>query len=199
MGRILTYDRDRVVRAARDVFWNRGYTDAGIGDLEQATGLGRSSLYHAFGSKKGLFEAVVAAYLSEVVRTRLAPLQEPDVSPEAIDRYIAEMRSALTSSSARSRSGCLLLNAACSPIVDDEPDVRALVTAYTDELRRAVAAGVAARRPDLDGASSAALAEVCASLVISALVAARTDADAAARTLDTIGGALDAWDRRSPR
>ncbi|WP_125133040.1 TetR/AcrR family transcriptional regulator [Microbacterium sp. 10M-3C3] len=193
MGRTAQFDHDTVVRAARDVFWDRGYAETGVAELEAATGLTRSSLYHAFGSKKGVFEAVVAAYLDDVVRTRLAPLLVPDAAPTALADYLAEMRTAIASGSPRARSGCLLLNAACAPVVDDEPDVRALVVGYTAELRAGVAAGVARARADLAHDASAALAEVVASLVIAALAQARTDPGAAVRALDAASAAVRAW------
>ncbi|MFJ6653358.1 TetR/AcrR family transcriptional regulator [Microbacterium sp. NPDC091313] len=193
MGRTATFDRASVVRAARDVFWDRGWAETGVAELEAATGLMRSSLYHAFGSKKGVFEAVVAEYLDDVVRTRLTPLRAPDAAPSALADYLAEMRAALLSGSARSRSGCLLLNAACAPVVDDDPDVRGLVNAYTAELRVGVAAGVARARADLGPEASAALAEVVSSLVIAALALARTDPDAAIRSLDAADSAARSW------
>lgn len=194
MGRTVTFDRDDVVRAARDVFWARGYAEAGIGELEAATGLRRSSIYHAFGSKKGLFEAVVDGYLDEVVRSRIGPLLRLDAGADALADYIREMRGAILAGSSRARSGCLLLNAACAPVVDDDPEVRALVVAYTGELRTAVAAGVAAARPDLGSASCAALAEVCGSLVIAALAVDRVDHDGAVRSLDAVMATVGAWE-----
>lgn len=112
MGRSTTFDRDDVVRAARDVFWARGYGEAGIAELEEATGVKRSSLYHAFGSKKGLFAAVASAYLDDVVRTRIDPLRRADAGPAALADYIREMREAISAGP----SGCLLLNAACAPL-----------------------------------------------------------------------------------
>lgn len=193
MGRTATFDRDDVVRAARDVFWARGYAEAGIGELEEATGLNRSSLYHAFGSKKGLFEAVVAAYLEDVVRRRLGPLQQADAGATALADYVAEMRAAIAGGSPRARSGCLLINAACGPLVDDEPELRAIVNRYADELRQGVAAGVAAARPDLADATRAPLAEAVASLVIAALALARTDSDAAVRSLDAVAPLVAGW------
>jgi len=63
MGRTRTFDEDAVVRAARDVFWQHGYAEASVPDLEAATGLGRSSLYHSFGSKRELFDAAIESYL----------------------------------------------------------------------------------------------------------------------------------------
>ena len=49
MGRTQTFDTNEVVRAARAVFWEHGYESAALPELEKATGLSRSSIYHAFG------------------------------------------------------------------------------------------------------------------------------------------------------
>ena len=54
MARTQGFERDAVVRAARTVFWRRGFEDTAVPDLEEATGLSRSSIYNAFGSKRGL-------------------------------------------------------------------------------------------------------------------------------------------------
>ena len=56
MARTQSFDRDTVVRAARTLFWTVGYESASIPELETATGLSRSSIYNAFGSKRGLFD-----------------------------------------------------------------------------------------------------------------------------------------------
>ena len=56
MGRHKQFDDTVVVRAARDVFWQRGYASTSLADLEAATGLSRSSMYQTYGSKRGLFD-----------------------------------------------------------------------------------------------------------------------------------------------
>ncbi|HOZ57111.1 MAG TPA: helix-turn-helix domain-containing protein, partial [Nakamurella multipartita] len=68
MGRTKTFDPGEVVRAARAVFWTRGFESASLPELQEATGLSVSSIYHSFGSKRGLFDAAVASYLDEVAR-----------------------------------------------------------------------------------------------------------------------------------
>ena len=185
MGRIPSFDRAEVVRAARGVFWHEGYEGASVPALEEATGLRRSSLYHAFGSKRGLFDAAVESYLDEVVRPRLRPLQGADVAVTAARDYLVGLRDAL----ARARtlpatSGCLLINAASAPIGDDQA-VAETVAAYRAELRDALAAGVAARHPERSEGERLRLAEALTGLVVAALATVRVDAQAAARTLDT--------------
>ena len=54
MGRPKGYDRETVLLAARDLFWEQGYERTSIADLEERTGLNRSSLYTEFGSKRQL-------------------------------------------------------------------------------------------------------------------------------------------------
>ena len=73
MGRTQTFDTTEVVRSARRVFWEHCFENASIVELEQATGLNRSSIYYAFGSKRGLFDAAVESYLDEIIRPRLQP------------------------------------------------------------------------------------------------------------------------------
>src|ERR1700757_4861162 len=59
MARPKSYERDTVLIAARDVFWERGYEATSIAALEERTGLSRSSLYEEFGSKRDLFQAAL--------------------------------------------------------------------------------------------------------------------------------------------
>ena len=190
MERSRGFDERQVVRAARDVFWEQGYAETAVPDLERATGLRRSSLYHAFGSKRGLFDAAVESYLDEVVRPRLAPLQEAEVSPTALEDYLRGLRDAVSGSSAPAGGqGCLLMNATCSLLGQDEA-VRTTASRYHAELRTAVAAGVRARHPGLDETRARSLTTTVAGLVLSAMTLARVEGRAAADVLDAARDAL---------
>ncbi|MBC3761109.1 helix-turn-helix domain-containing protein [Quadrisphaera oryzae] len=196
MGRPAGFEEATAVRAARRVFWQHGYEQASVPDLERATGLGRSSLYHAFGSKRGLYDAALASYLDEVVRPRLRPLQTPPVAAGALAGYLERLLTAVSAvSTAGSRPpghedddrgdalhGCLLLNAAAAPIGQDET-VRAVVAAYRRELRAAVADGLAAARPDLAEDAREQLGESVTALVVAALALVRVDPQAAGDSL----------------
>lgn len=195
MGRTQTFDTDEAVRAARAVFWRHGYEDASLSALEDATGLGRSSLYHAFGSKRGLFDAAVRSYLDEVIRPRLRPLTTAPVSPEAIVDYFRGLRGALAAPDTLSaHSGCLLLNAAGAPISQDAA-VRDAIAGYRAELHRALGTGVSARWPDRASDERERLARVCTALLITALVLARVDTTSALESVDT---ALELLDHEAP-
>ncbi|MFE6966204.1 TetR/AcrR family transcriptional regulator [Agromyces sp. NPDC057679] len=184
MGRTQTFDTGDVVRAARAVFWEHGFESAALPELERVTGLSRSSIYHAFGSKRGLFDAAVDSYLDEVIRPRLAPLTVDPVAPTALEEYLAGLRDALTRhGTLPASSGCLLVNASASPIGHDDAVARTIAS-YRAELRAAFGNGVRARVAGGTPESQDLLADICTGLVISALASVRVDPDAAAGYLD---------------
>jgi TetR/AcrR family transcriptional regulator, transcriptional repressor for nem operon len=59
------------------VFWRRGYEGTGLVELEEATGLGRQSLYGVFGDKRGLFAKVVEHYFERVLKPGIDLLDAP--------------------------------------------------------------------------------------------------------------------------
>ena len=60
MARPREFDEAKVLASARQLFASNGYHGTSIDDLLQATGLLRGSLYKAFGSKRNLFEKILA-------------------------------------------------------------------------------------------------------------------------------------------
>ena len=68
VGRPRSFDPDVVLDQAMAVFWKQGFEGTGMPDLEQATGLGRQSLYGAFGDKRTLFARVVEHYFARVLK-----------------------------------------------------------------------------------------------------------------------------------
>ena len=59
--------RERVLRVATQLFATQGYHATGMKDLENASGLGRSSLYYQFPSKEALLFAIITPYLRELI------------------------------------------------------------------------------------------------------------------------------------
>ncbi|MER9318204.1 TetR/AcrR family transcriptional regulator [Mesorhizobium sp. M0659] len=52
--------RAKLITAARHAFGTIGYADASMDDFTASAGLTRGALYHHFGDKKGLLQAVIA-------------------------------------------------------------------------------------------------------------------------------------------
>ncbi|TFD53286.1 TetR/AcrR family transcriptional regulator [Cryobacterium sp. Hh11] len=193
MGRLQTFDSGVVVQAARNLFWDKGFDGASLADLEAATGVGRSSLYHAFGSKRGLFDAAVTDYLETVIRPRLAGLRSGATDASALLDYF----DGLTRATARqapysAQTGCLLVNCAAGLAAHDEP-TRAVVEGYRIELTDAL-------RHALESAAAQSAAEsvdervrTLASLSLSAMLVARVNRDEAIALLNTASNQVRIW------
>ncbi len=88
MARTKQFDERQVLLAAMLVFWEKGYEGTSILDLEQATGLGRTSIYNTFGNKRALFEQVLACYKESVMASLFTAMDSvPDIR-EGISRLL---------------------------------------------------------------------------------------------------------------
>ncbi|GHF35185.1 TetR family transcriptional regulator [Streptomyces mashuensis] len=84
MARPRMFDEERALDAAMRTFWEKGYEATSTQDLCAATGLGRSSIYNTFKSKRDLFERALAHYIDTTTATQLAVLE--DTRHRAADR-----------------------------------------------------------------------------------------------------------------
>jgi AcrR family transcriptional regulator len=64
-GRPREFDADAALAAALQVFWSKGYEGASLTELTEAMGIGRPSLYAAFGNKEALYRRALDLYESE--------------------------------------------------------------------------------------------------------------------------------------
>ncbi len=74
MARTREFDEEKVLDAAMQLFWEKGYEATSLSDLTSRMGIQRPSIYSAFGDKKELFEAALRKYTmsrASDVRTRL--------------------------------------------------------------------------------------------------------------------------------
>jgi AcrR family transcriptional regulator len=62
MARPRVFDEAEVLDRAMEVFWRHGYEGASMAELTKAMRLNSPSIYVAFGSKRGLFDAVLVRY-----------------------------------------------------------------------------------------------------------------------------------------
>ena len=62
MARPRDFDEAEVLDRAMEVFWRFGYEGASMAELAKAMGLTAPSIYAAFESKRGLFDAVLRQY-----------------------------------------------------------------------------------------------------------------------------------------
>jgi len=74
MARPRQFDERAVLTAVRDEFASKGYTATSLDDLTRATGLGKGSIYAAFGDKRGLFLAALELYANSTLEATRAAL-----------------------------------------------------------------------------------------------------------------------------
>jgi AcrR family transcriptional regulator len=62
MGRPRSFDIEKALDQALQVFWHKGYEGTSLSDLTEAMGINRPSLYAAFGNKEALFRKALDRY-----------------------------------------------------------------------------------------------------------------------------------------
>lgn len=110
MARPQEFEVNDVLDHAMDVFWQKGFDDASIQDLVDATGLNRGSLYNAFGDKAQLFASVMERYRA-MSPARLLASAPDDASPHQLIRDFLESLVERARSDSQNK-GCLITNTA---------------------------------------------------------------------------------------
>jgi AcrR family transcriptional regulator len=88
--------RAKLIQAARKAFATKGYAAASMDDLTAEAGLTRGALYHNFGDKKGLLQAVIDQIDAEMlVRMRTAQARAKTRWQGFLDEGIAYIEMAL--------------------------------------------------------------------------------------------------------
>jgi AcrR family transcriptional regulator len=135
------FDESDVIAAAREQFWTRGYGATSVDDLTVATGLGKGSLYGAFGDKHGLFTRALDSYISTSLDTVSAQLHDRRFGAyERLTRHIRGQASAAAADKAR--RGCMMARAAaelCSTDDEVEEKVERAYSAWCGELADTIA------------------------------------------------------------
>ena len=84
MGNTKQYDRTDLLDRAVELFRLQGFTATSTADLVTELGVNRKSMYAEFGSKQGLFEAVLERYTDAHLSGILAPIEAPDAGAKVI-------------------------------------------------------------------------------------------------------------------
>lgn len=110
MARPREFDIDVALDRAMHAFWSRGYEATSLDELCAATGLGRSSLYAAFGSKRLLYFETLERY-EKMVGHRLAAAF---AGPRPIRAALADFLDGLIDDIVKGpgRRGCFIGNSA---------------------------------------------------------------------------------------
>jgi len=109
MARPREFDPDEVLERATRVFWAKGFENASLDDLCEATGLNRSSLYSAFGDKRKLYLSALARYEDGSAARITAALEDRPIR-DGLKAFLASLIDSIVAGPGR--RGCFIGNCA---------------------------------------------------------------------------------------
>ncbi|MGO4616363.1 TetR/AcrR family transcriptional regulator [Nocardia sp. 2YAB30] len=124
MGRPRNFETDTVIERAMEEFWSHGYGGTSPAQLAEATGVGKGSLYHTFGSKRQLFDQALARYGRMGVERAVGLLFQPGSTCERIGAYLRETVDSDVAQPVR--RGCMVVNTSAELGGHDEEITRVL-------------------------------------------------------------------------
>jgi TetR/AcrR family transcriptional regulator, transcriptional repressor for nem operon len=83
--------RDKILDAAEVLFAKRGYAGVGLSEVAEVVGLGKSSLFHHFGSKAQLYAAVAARILRRIEDHLVRSLAKGGDPVVRLERWLDEL------------------------------------------------------------------------------------------------------------
>src|SRR3954469_12216637 len=147
MARPRKFAEEDVVAAAREQFWSAGYAGTSLEDLTEATGLGRGSLYGAFGDKHELYLRALEDYCAVTMGSVADDLGIPGV--RAFDRLVGHIRNAAGATPAEAKRGCLMAKSAAE-LGSTDKDVARRVKASMQKYQALLADTIAEAQRDGD-------------------------------------------------
>ncbi|MEV6601731.1 TetR/AcrR family transcriptional regulator [Actinoplanes sp. NPDC051346] len=179
MGRAKKFDPDVAVERAVDAFRVRGYGETSPQELADRMGIGKGSLYHAFGSKHELFLKSLEHYADQ----SLAELKAVMEGPEPIRDRVRRLLESFVDADLRDpdRCGCLIVNSVAELHDREDPASRFLGRSLENSesvIRTALVAAQAAGEIDADR-DPAALAGLVQAAMVGLRVLVKTTDDRA--------------------
>jgi AcrR family transcriptional regulator len=84
MARPLEFDRDLALERAMKLFWEKGFAATSTDSLLAEMGIGRQSLYNAFGDKRQLYAEVLRSYQQRSIADHMKRLTKPESPLEGL-------------------------------------------------------------------------------------------------------------------
>ena len=134
MGRPASFDQTEMLETIQSVFWDNGYSATSLDDIMQSTGLGKGSLYGAYGSKQDMYLLAFTDYCDWAVADLKERLRGNDA--DAIVRLRAYIQSA-AKGGAKARRGCMLAKGT-TEVAGRFPDVDKIIERTFKAMERAI-------------------------------------------------------------
>lgn len=133
MARPREFDEAKVLEAAGAVFWAKGFEATSTRDLTECTGLTHSSIYAAFGDKRGIFMRALKHYLDTILLERIVRLESTRTPGQAIAGFFEEIVD--RSLADAKHRGCMLVNASLE-VTQADAELQSYVATETSKIEQ---------------------------------------------------------------
>jgi AcrR family transcriptional regulator len=144
MGRPKLFSREAVLNDAMALFWQKGFADTSLQDIEHATGVNKSGLYTEFKNKEDIFLQSLRHYYADRASTEI--LSAKPQGWDNIQRFLAVGQTCYNG-----QRGCFSINS-LRDISQLPPEARAIVDGYNAQYKRLIIANIKAERPGIANA-----------------------------------------------
>jgi len=134
-GRPRCFCKDEALDKAMTVFWRQGYEGASLSDLTKAMGINPPSLYACFGSKEGLFKAVLERY-DQRREIFMGQVLAAPTAAEVAEAYLMGVAAFVSDTGGRNPPGCLMVQGGLSGSDKDIPEMLARHRAEKEAMLR---------------------------------------------------------------
>ena len=191
-GRPREFDEEEVLSALVELFWDRGFEAASLNEIVDATGLNKSSLYNAFGSKEAVFARALDKYLE--VRKSVLDEHMAEGGLDTVLGFVEMVRAEATSDSGF--RGCMAVNASTELGLRDA-GVAEVSNRFRTLMRDGLRAPLerAAADGEIDSTLIEAYIDMLMSFAMAVSVASRGGADEVEldRILDSMRSLVESW------
>lgn len=142
MGRKRTFERDEILKGALKLFWEKGYAETSLHELEAVTGVNKSGLYSEFDGKFDLFLSALRHYLGR--RGARAILGKEPLGLANIRKFLE-----IGETYIEGCRGCFSINSMREVRILPSEAIEIIEDSQA-HLKRLVMANIRAARPDAD-------------------------------------------------
>lgn len=88
--------RESIISAANDVFTQKGYTGASLGDIARIAGVNKSLIHHYFGNKEDLYLAILRRFFPTYAGRLAVYLRQAETAEDKLSAVPHLMETVLT-------------------------------------------------------------------------------------------------------
>ncbi|MEM1152327.1 MAG: TetR/AcrR family transcriptional regulator, partial [Pseudomonadota bacterium] len=134
MARRIEYDSTKVQQSLTDLFWQKGFAETSLADLEAASGLNRRQLYNGIGDKHAMLLKALDTFTEQAGRQFLAALESEDAGLDEIEALLRLFAAAGCSDGPH--PGCMVCTVSQEEISGNDA-VAGRIDAYFSRIRAA--------------------------------------------------------------